>query len=51
MQGDHTVVSLHIHYGDRVVNAPLALFGMKAYGYDAQLDELDALLSSPRTEV
>ena len=31
------------------VKARLAAYGMK-WGYDAQLDKLDTLLSSPRTE-
>lgn len=48
--GDHTVVKLRIHVR-RIgsgVKARLAVYGMK-WGYDAQLDKLDALLSTPRT--
>ena len=50
-QGDRTVVDLRIHVTEigSGVKARLAAYGMK-WGYDAQLDKLDALLSSPRTE-
>ncbi len=50
-QGDHTVVRLRIHV-TRIgsgVKARLAAYGMR-WGYDAQLDKLDALLASPRRE-
>lgn len=49
--GDHTGVNLRIHVTEigSGVKARLAAYGMK-WGYDAQLDKLDALLSSPRTE-
>jgi uncharacterized protein YndB with AHSA1/START domain len=50
-QGDHTVVNLRIHVTEigSGVKARLAAYGMK-WGYDKQLDKLDALLSSPRKE-
>jgi uncharacterized protein YndB with AHSA1/START domain len=50
-QGEHTVVNLRIHVTEigAGVKARLAAYGMK-WGYDSQLDKLDALLSSPRTE-
>ena len=50
-QGDHTVVNLRIHVTGigSAVKGRLAAYGMK-WGYDAQLDKLDALLASPRTE-
>lgn len=46
-QGDQTIVELRIHvteYGSGV-KARLAAYGMK-WGYEAQLDKLDALLAS-----
>lgn len=50
-RGDHTVVNLRIHVTEfgAGVKARLAAYGMK-WGYKAQLDKLDALLSSPRAE-
>jgi uncharacterized protein YndB with AHSA1/START domain len=50
-QGDHTVVNLRIEVTEigSGVKARLAAYGMK-WGYDAQLDKLGALLSTPRTE-
>jgi uncharacterized protein YndB with AHSA1/START domain len=50
-QGDDTLVKLRIHVIEigSGVKARLAAYGMK-WGYEAQLDKLDALLSSPRTE-
>lgn len=50
-QGDHTVVNLRIHVTEfgSGVKARLAAYGMR-WGYDTQLDKLDALLSAPRTE-
>ena len=50
-QGEHTVVRLRIHVTDigSGVKARLAAYGMK-WGYNAQLDKLEALLSSPRTQ-
>lgn len=50
-QGDKTVLNLRIDVTEigSGVKARLAAYGMK-WGYDAQLDKLDALLSSPRTE-
>lgn len=50
-QGDHTVLNLRIHVREigSGVKARLAAYGMK-WGYKAQLDKLDALLSSPRKE-
>jgi uncharacterized protein YndB with AHSA1/START domain len=50
-QGDHTVVNLRIHVTEigSGVKARLAAYGMK-WGYDNQLDKLDALLSSLRKE-
>lgn len=46
-QGQETVVNLRIHVGKigSGVKAKLAAYGMK-WGYNAQLDKLDALLSS-----
>lgn len=48
--GDQTVVNLRIRVTDvgSGVKARLAAYGMK-WGYDAQLDKLDALLTSPRS--
>lgn len=48
-RGDRTVVHLRVRVTDigSGVKARLAAYGMK-WGYDAQLDKLDALLSSPR---
>ena len=50
-QGDRTVVNLRIHVTEvgSGVKARLAAYGMK-WGYDAQLDKLDALLSSLRKD-
>lgn len=50
-RGDHTVVDLRIHVTEvgSGVKARLAAYGMK-WGYRAQLDKLDALLSSLGTE-
>ena len=50
-RGDSTVVNLTIHVTEvgSGVKARLAAYGMK-WGYNAQLDKLDALLSSIRTE-
>jgi uncharacterized protein YndB with AHSA1/START domain len=48
-QGEHTVVDLRIRVIEigSGVKARLAAYGMK-WGYAAQLDKLDVLLSSPR---
>ncbi|WP_150463258.1 SRPBCC family protein [Nesterenkonia ebinurensis] len=50
-RGSHTVVNLRIHVTKigSGVKARLAAYGMK-WGYNAQLDKLDTLLSSPRKE-
>jgi uncharacterized protein YndB with AHSA1/START domain len=49
-RGDQTIVTLRIDVTDigSGVKARLAAYGMK-WGYDAQLDKLATLLSSPRT--
>lgn len=50
-QEAHTVVHLRVHVTEvgSGVKARLAAYGMK-WGYNAQLDKLEALLASPRTE-
>jgi uncharacterized protein YndB with AHSA1/START domain len=50
-RGDHTVVELRIHVTGigSGVRGRLAAYGMK-WGYNAQLDKLELLLASPRTE-
>ena len=50
-QGDRTVVDLRIHVTEvgSGVKARLAAYGMK-WGYNAQLDKLDTLVSSLRKE-
>lgn len=50
-KGDHTTVKLRIQVTKigSGVKERLAAYGMK-WGYDAQLDKLDALLTSPRKD-
>ena len=50
-QGDNTVVHLRINVTEigSGLKARLAAYGMK-WGYNAQLDKLDALLSTPVTD-